>query len=60
LIAFLDVVELEQAVLVGHSMGGGIALDMAVRHPDRLAGLGLIATGARLPVAPAILNGILA
>jgi pimeloyl-ACP methyl ester carboxylesterase len=59
LIAFLDVVELEQAVLVGHSMGGGIALDMAVRHPDRLAGLGLIATGARLPVAPAILNGIL-
>jgi pimeloyl-ACP methyl ester carboxylesterase len=58
LVAFLDAAELEQVVLVGHSMGGGIALDVALRYPDRLAGLGLIATGARLRVAPAILSGI--
>lgn len=58
LVAFLDVAELEQVVLVGHSMGGGIALDVALRYPDRLAGLGLIATGARLRVAPAILDSM--
>jgi pimeloyl-ACP methyl ester carboxylesterase len=58
LVAFLDAIELEQAVLVGHSMGGGIALDVALRFPDRVAGLGLVATGARLRVAPAILSSI--
>ncbi|MGD8463926.1 MAG: alpha/beta fold hydrolase [Anaerolineae bacterium] len=57
--AFLDAVDLHHAVLVGHSMGGAIALDMALRYPQRVAGLGLVATGARLPVAPAILEGIL-
>lgn len=58
-LAFLDAVPLEQAVLVGHSMGGGIALDLALRFPERVAGLGLIATGARLRVAPAILASLL-
>jgi pimeloyl-ACP methyl ester carboxylesterase len=58
-VAFLDAVEMPQAVLVGHSMGGGIALDVALRYPARVAGLGLVATGARLRVAPAILDGIL-
>lgn len=57
-VAFLDVAGLERAVLVGHSMGGGIALDLALRIPSRLAGLGLVATGARLRVAPAILEGL--
>jgi pimeloyl-ACP methyl ester carboxylesterase len=54
----LDALGLEQAVLVGHSMGGGIALDVALRYPARVAGLGLVATGARLRVAPAILDSI--
>ncbi|NIV27972.1 MAG: alpha/beta fold hydrolase [Anaerolineae bacterium] len=59
LVAFLDAAGLDQAVLVGHSMGGAIVLDTALRHPGRVAGLGLVATGARLRVAPAILDGIL-
>jgi pimeloyl-ACP methyl ester carboxylesterase len=59
LVAFFDAAKLQQAVLVGHSMGGGIALDVALRYPDRVAGLALIATGARLRVAPAILDTIL-
>lgn len=55
---FMDAAGLERVVLVGHSMGGGIALDLALRAPSRLAGLGLVATGARLRVAPAILEGL--
>jgi pimeloyl-ACP methyl ester carboxylesterase len=57
-VAFLDAAGIDKTVLVGHSMGGGIALDLALRAPSRLAGLGLVATGARLRVAPAILEGL--
>lgn len=59
LLAFLDALGLEKAIVVGHSMGGGIALDFALNYPDRLAGLILVGSGARLRVAPAILTGIL-
>jgi pimeloyl-ACP methyl ester carboxylesterase len=55
LVSFLDMVELDRAVLVGHSMGGAIALDVALCFPARVAGLGLIGTGARLRVAPTLL-----
>jgi pimeloyl-ACP methyl ester carboxylesterase len=58
IVAFLTAAGLQQAMLVGHSMGGGIAMDVALRYPERVAGLGLVATGARLRVAPAILEGI--
>ena len=40
-------------------MGGAIAQQFALSHPSRTAGLILVATGARLRVAPAILDGIL-
>jgi len=57
-IAFLDGTQVDQAVIAGHSMGGAIAQTLALQHPDRVAALVLIATGARLRVAPAILDGI--
>jgi pimeloyl-ACP methyl ester carboxylesterase len=57
--AFMEAAEIKPAVLVGHSMGGAIGLDVALRMPERVAGLGLIATGARLRVAPAILGNTL-
>ncbi len=46
----LDALSIERAILGGHSMGGAVALTMALRHPERAAGLLLIGTGARLPI----------
>jgi pimeloyl-ACP methyl ester carboxylesterase len=56
LVYFLDGIKLPRVVLVGHSMGSAIALTLALRHPDRVLGLGLIGAGARLRVGPAILE----
>lgn len=53
-----DAVGLERFVLAGHSMGGAIAQEFALTFPQRLAGLILVATGARLRVHPRILQGL--
>lgn len=52
---WLQSVGLSRAVMVGHSMGGAIALEMARAYPEQVLGLGLIATGARLRVHPDLL-----
>jgi len=57
-LGLLDTLGFERAVIVGHSMGGGIAQSLALEHPDRVAGLALVGTGARLRVLPAILDGV--
>ena len=44
LCAGLDALGIERAVFVGQSIGGMIAQEMAIRHPQRVAGLVLIAT----------------
>lgn len=56
----LDALGVERAVIAGHSMGGAIALQFASSLPERTVGLVLVATGAKLRVAPQILAGILA
>ncbi len=53
---FVDALELPWFVLAGHSMGGAIALDFGLAYAHRLAGIALVGTGARLRVAPAILD----
>ncbi len=40
-LAALDAFNIQHCVLVGHSLGGYVALEFAARHGDRLAGLGL-------------------
>ncbi len=45
---------LDRALLVGHSMGGLVAVAAALAWPTRVAGLALITTGARLRVAKGI------
>jgi pimeloyl-ACP methyl ester carboxylesterase len=51
-----DAAGVTQAVLVGHSMGGAIAQTLALTRPERVAGLVLVGTGARLRVLPRIMT----
>lgn len=46
------------AIITGHSMGGAVAMDLALRYPGNTKGIVLIGTGARLKVYPEILEGI--
>jgi proline iminopeptidase len=38
-LAVLDLLQISRAVILGHSWGGHLALQLAVAHPDRVAGL---------------------
>ena len=58
----------QQVIAVGHSLGGGVALELALRHPTRVGALVLVGsvgvTGAisgfdRLIALPMVGNGIL-
>src|SRR6185437_3716571 len=42
---FMDAVGIERAHLVGHSLGGGIAMHMAWQYPERVNRLALVSTG---------------
>jgi pimeloyl-ACP methyl ester carboxylesterase len=53
---FLAALNLEKPLLIGHSMGGAIAQEFALRYPRFLRGLVLVGTGAKLRVSPAILS----
>lgn len=55
---FLDALAIERAIFAGSSMGGAIAITLALEVPERVAGLILAGTGAKLRVAPEFLNGI--
>ena len=41
-VAFMDALNIQQAALVGNSMGAGLAIGMALEHPDRVSKLVLI------------------
>jgi 2-succinyl-6-hydroxy-2,4-cyclohexadiene-1-carboxylate synthase len=53
LTAVLDALELERCDLLGHSMGGGVALRFALAHPDRLHSLIAMDTAASPMTIPA-------
>ncbi len=48
---FIDTLGLSPVVLVGHSLGGAIAIEYASRHPRLVEGLVLIGTGITFPWA---------
>lgn len=43
-VAVLDALDIDRAILVGHSMGGIMSMTAAVNHPDRVGALVLIGT----------------
>ncbi len=53
---FLADLNIYQAVVVGHALGGAIALQMALEQPTLVSGLGVISSGAYLKVPPQILE----
>lgn len=54
--AFFDAAGIARADLLGHSLGGMVALRFALAHPERVASLILMDTGARAapPIDPAM------
>lgn len=56
IVALLDALDIQRAVFAGHSMGGAIALQLALDYPDRTQGLILMGTGAKLSVHPDLLR----
>ncbi len=47
--ALIETLELGRPLIVGHSLGGAVALATALRHPDRVSGLALIAPLTHMP-----------
>lgn len=56
--AFIDALELQDLFLLGHSMGGAIVQALALKGEQRLRGIVLVGTAARLKVLPEILEGL--
>jgi pimeloyl-ACP methyl ester carboxylesterase len=57
-LAAMDEAGVDRATIAGHSLGGGVALWLALHEPARVAGLGLVSTGARLRVRPEVLAAL--
>ena len=49
-VAFLDALKIDSAVIAGRSMGGAVAMDLAIRYPKRVQALVLIATAAKFNI----------
>jgi pimeloyl-ACP methyl ester carboxylesterase len=52
----LDAAGAPRAAIVGHSMGGAVALECAARAPERITRVALVGTAAAIPVNPALIE----
>lgn len=50
-VSLLDFLRLDKVVLVGHSLGGALALSTALRHRERVVSMALLAPLTQLPEA---------
>ena len=48
----------ERPILAGHSMGGALTQLYALNHPEHLAGIILVGTGAKLRVTPMVFDAL--
>jgi len=55
-ISFMRELRLEEAVVVGISMGSAIALALALKFPKKVLGLGLLGAGSKLRVSTSIVE----
>lgn len=53
---WMDTIGLHSAILVGHSMGSAIALDLALNHRQHVTALTLLGAGARMRVNPTLIE----
>jgi len=54
--ALIEAAGLKTVALVGHSMGGLVAIETAARFPDKVRALGLCGVAAEMPVHPEMLQ----
>ena len=54
----LDELQVSNPFVIGHSMGGAVTMDLALRFPTFPKGLVLVGTGAKLRALPRILDEI--
>jgi len=47
-----DALGIDRFAVMGHSLGGALALEIAAEHPDRVTGLALVASAGRRPHRP--------
>ncbi|WP_205480863.1 alpha/beta fold hydrolase [Sphingomonas arenae] len=58
-VALIDELQLEKPVLVGHSLGGALSLAIAIRHPEKVGALALIAPATqRIGSVPEVFKGL--
>jgi pimeloyl-ACP methyl ester carboxylesterase len=56
---FIDALGIERPLVVGHSLGGAIALSLALNHPEKVGGLALLAPATHpQPQVPAAFRGL--
>ncbi|MBY0491177.1 MAG: alpha/beta hydrolase [Gemmatimonadaceae bacterium] len=59
LAAVIEALGLERPLVVGHSLGGAVALALATEHPERVAALALVAPLTQAPsTVPAVFAGL--
>lgn len=56
--AFIEAAQLDNLSIAGHSMGGAIALSLALDYPKFVKKLILVGTAAKFPVNPALIEGL--
>lgn len=56
IVALLDAAGVQEATLVGHSMGSLISLETASRFPERVTKIALVGTAVPMPVSEALLT----
>jgi pimeloyl-ACP methyl ester carboxylesterase len=56
--SFMVTLGMERPCLIGHSMGGAIVQALALTYPEKIGGIVLVATGAKLRTFPAVMEGL--